>query len=168
MSIKTSVGTSTANSYIGVSDANTYFNSVHDADSWVNINTTNYSSTTAVREKKENLLIQATRELDDNLKFNGGKYNTGIYGDVTYYQALEFPRSSNVNNSGDIYIVDEVKDATCEQAIWILERGGKRVTEDGAVIQLQKVGDVPRHLLRYWINRQIQPCGRYKWQGSDA
>jgi hypothetical protein len=168
MAIRYSVGTSTANSYISVAAANTYFDVREQSAPWQNITSTTEGTSTAATTRKENLLIQATRELDRNLRFFGTKYNTGIVGDSANYQNLEFPRSTNLDNSGNEYILEEVKNATCEQALWLLERGGKRTNEDGVVIEKQLISDTAKMYLKFWIQRQIPSAGNPPWRGSNA
>ena len=71
MAIHTSVGTSTADSYVSVASANTYFNAHENADAWLDMGSTGTLSSTT---RKENLLKQATRELDRSFRFHEQKY----------------------------------------------------------------------------------------------
>jgi hypothetical protein len=128
MAIKTSIGTPTANSYVSVASADEYFAARENVTAWDTI-ASSTSSTTAVRTRKENVLIMSTREIDKNLMFFGSKYNQGVRGD-SEYQNLEFPRTTDFDANGDAYILDEVKYATYEQALWIMERQGNRRTAD--------------------------------------
>jgi len=163
MAIHTSIGTSTANSYISVASANEYFNTRENSDAWIDISS-EYSTNTEATTAKENLLIQATREIDRTFRFHENKYYQGIKGQDTY-QNLEFPRTSNVDADGNLYIPDEVKEATCEQALWIKERTGKRTAEDGTVVEAEIIGREAYNYLKGWINRQVKIYGKYEWQG---
>ena len=93
MAIHTSLGTPTADSYVSVASANSYFDALEDNTSWDSIDSTGTLSKTA---RRENLLKQATREVDRTYRFFDDKYNQGIKGQDTY-QALEFPRSGNID-----------------------------------------------------------------------
>jgi hypothetical protein len=167
MAIHTSIATPTADSYVSVASANTYFNNRDHSDAWLDITgTAMVGGTTAAREKKENLLKQATREIDRTYRFFSSKYYQGIKGESTY-QFLEFPRTENVDANANLYIPDEVKYATYEQALWVMERTGKRTNEDGAVIEPQFIGKEAFNYIKEWVNIQIKPTGKYSWQGSN-
>jgi hypothetical protein len=161
MSINISLGTSTADSYVSVGSANTYFNQREDADAWISISSG--TNSTAALARKENILKQATREIDRTFRFHSSKYNQGIRGQSTY-QNLEFPRSVNVDSSSNLILPFEIKFATYEQALWILERSGKRTSEDGAVNELQIIGDECKNYINPWINRQIEGDQPWKWK----
>jgi hypothetical protein len=165
MSINTSIGTPTANSYVSVSFANTYFLMREFSDQWANISA-NSTGTLSATTRKENLLKQATREIDREFRFQENKYYWGYIG-ADDYQALEFPRTSNLDADSNLYIPDEVKDATCEQALWIFERGGKRTDANGVVIAKQMIGDEAIGYLGKWITRNVQPYNNYVWKGSE-
>lgn len=165
MAIKTSIATPTANSYVSVASANTYFNSRANADAWNDISSST-SNTTTVRTTKENLLTQATREIDKTYRFFGSKYNTGIRGDSDY-QALEFPRSHDLLSDSTPYIEDEIKYSTYEQAVWILERQSSRKTEDGAIVKRPFIGSETYQYLKPFVLRSVQATGRWPHDGSD-
>jgi hypothetical protein len=164
MSINTTIGGATANSYVSVASADSYFSGRVNADSWndISLNTNSTAATT----QKENLLKQSTREIDRGLRFQDQKYYDVPLGNENY-QALEFPRSSTLDDDGDRIIPDEVKFATYEQSLWLKERGGKRTDTNGAVIQPQTLGDKAIEYINPWINRQVTPINRYPWQGSN-
>lgn len=155
-----SIGTPTADSYVSVSYANTYFTERIISDNWSNI-LTNSTGTLTATSKKEALLKQATREIDQNLRFCENKYSWGMFG-ASDYQKLQFPRRSNMDATGALYIPIEVKDATCEQALWIMERGGKRMDEKGQVIERQTISNETSNIIRHWIERMVQPIGQYR------
>jgi hypothetical protein len=165
MAIKTSLGTPTANSYVSVASADEYLNSRENADAWTNLTSTALGGTTAQRQEKENKLIQATREIDFNMRFNSKKYNQGIRGQDDY-QNLEFPRWGNQDANSDLFLPDEVKYGTYEQALWILERGGLKTVPEGQPIERMIIGTDTRRFFDPWINRQVTPTGKWSWQGS--
>jgi hypothetical protein len=165
MAIHTSIGTSTADSYVSVSYANTYFNERIFSDTWLNI-ASNSTSTLGTVARKENLLKQATREIDRALRFHENKYYLGDIG-ADDYQALQFPRSSNIDADGALYVPDEIKDATCEQALWIMERGGKRTDANGLVIDRQLISGEALGYIGKWSTRLVQPYNQYPWKGSE-
>lgn len=118
------------NSYVSVEDADEYFSTVLNSDSWIN----------AIYSDKEKALITATRSIE-KLKFQGIKAVVG--------QPLQFPRALYVgtnisfrptqyNNYLNGWMVQndipsEVKNAVCEEALSLLKGIPKR-------IQLQKQG----------------------------
>lgn len=162
MSIHVSVGTPTADSYVSAGFANSYFETVEINTGWTNLSV-NSTGTLSATTRKENLLKQATREIDNYFRFNGNKYWTYPYGDPNY-QALQFPRNYNFDDDGEVYIPDEVKYATCEQALWILERGGKKTTDEGVTIQRQMIGDEAMIYMRPHITKRVSYVGVPPWQ----
>ena len=160
MSIQTSIGTSTATSYVSVGSANTYFNSLEESILWTDMGSTGTLSKTT---RKENILKQATREIDRTYRFQQSKYNTGIIGQTTY-QALEFPRYGNVDVNDNLFIPDEIKYATYHQAYWILQRGSQRFNSDGTLVTPPLISKQGYSYMAPWINRGIRAVGRYEWQ----
>jgi len=160
MSIKTSIGTPTANSYVSVASANTYFRELEAGLLWDEISSSGTVSQTA---RKENLLKQATREIDNTYRFHDSKYNPGTIGQSNY-QALEFPRTSNIDADSNLYIPDEIKYSTYEQAGWILQRGQQRYTQDGTLITPPYFSNQAYNYMKGWINRGIKAVGSYSWQ----
>jgi hypothetical protein len=166
MAIKTSIGTPTANSYVSVASANEYLEARENNQAWVvDLTSTALGGTTAQRTTKENILIQATREIDHTHRYHSQKYNQGIIGQDTY-QNLEFPRWENVDDDSNIYIPDEVKYATYEQALWIRERSGVKTTVDGLTIQRQLMSIDSYNYLKPWVNRQASKTGKQPWRKS--
>jgi hypothetical protein len=164
MAIRTSLGTPTANSYVSVASADEYFNARENSNAWTDITSTAMGGTTAERTTKENLLIQSTRELDYNLRFSQGKYNLGIEGQDTY-QRLEFPRSGNVDANSNLFLPDEVKFATYEQALWVLNRGGMKTVPEGQPIERMIIGTDAYRYIDNWVNRQVKGTGKWSWMG---
>jgi hypothetical protein len=167
MAIRTSLGTPTANSYVSVASANSYFEVRDNSDAWDALSTSAFTNTsTGQRVAKEQLLIQATREIDFNLRFHSAKYNQGMKGQSTY-QNLEFPRWDNTDASANLYLPDEVKYATYEQALWIASRKGLKTTPEGQPIERQIIGGDAFRFISPWVNRQIESHGKWKWQGTQ-
>lgn len=162
MSLHLSIATSTADCYISVATADDYFEKRELSTSWDNISI-NSTGTLGTTERKERLLKQATREIDQAFNFVGSKYYTYPKGD-TNYQSLQFPRNSDYDVDGNLYIPDEVQYATCEQALWIMERGGKKTTNEGTVIERQLIGDEVEIYLKDYITRQVQCSGKWWWR----
>lgn len=164
MSINTDLGTPTANSYVSVASADAYFDERQNSDGWLNLST-NASTSTIATAAKESLLKQATREIDRSFRFHSGKYNQGIKGQDTY-QNLEFPRWENQDADGELFIPDEVKFATYEQALWITQRPGIKTFDVGETIERQIINIDAKNYLKDWINRQVRKVGKHEWEGS--
>ena len=165
MSIHISIGTSTADSYVSTASADAYFLAKENSDSWDNISNAS-TGTLGSTARKENLLKQATREMDRSMRFHESKYYNYPIGN-TSYQALQFPRSSNINDNSALYIPDEIKFATYEQALWVMIRDGKKTTNEGLVIDMPIIGKDAYDYLRLWLKRQVEGSGKWNWQGSD-
>lgn len=120
MALDASVGTPTANSYVIVLDADTYFGDRSNSSKWVS--TLN----------KEALLITASRLLDSQLKFDGFK--------VLQTQSMQFPRRDLTLSDGsllpDNIIPIEIQFATYELAY--LSIGSDR-TADNALAGIEQV-----------------------------
>lgn len=157
MSFNISVGTPTANSYSNVASANTYFRELEAGAKWNDIASTGTLSTTA---RKENLLKQATREIDNTFRFHSSKYNLGDIG-ADNYQNLEFPRSSNLDADSNLYIPAEIKYATYEQANWVMGRGTERYDNDGTLVSASMFSKTGYNFLKGWVNRGIKSFGSY-------
>lgn len=157
-------GSPTANSYISVDSADDYFEARGDSEYWLNMSGAS-TGTVSQASQKQRLLVQATREIDRTFRFHGGKYNTGIRG-ATDYQALQFPRESNTDNAGAVFIPDEIKDATCEQAIWISQRNPSRRQEGEERRVSTQFSDLSMVMLKPWITRMVLPTGSFPWEGS--
>jgi hypothetical protein len=165
MAIRTSIATPTANSYISVASANTYFTGRFNSDPWNDISSST-TNTTAVRQEKENLLIQAAREIDNTYRFNGSKYNQGIEGDSDF-QNLQFPRANDVDNDSDPFIKENIQFAALEQALWIRERATERKTEEGTLIDRAFIGKQTYLYLKPYITRTVPSSGNWPWQKSN-
>lgn len=92
------------NSYVTVEDADNYFSQKLDADFWEELDTV----------QKEKALITASRQID-LLPFLGVKFELN--------QPMSFPRIIQ----GKIYdMLDKVKEAVCEQAVYLLSENYKQ------------------------------------------
>lgn len=104
------IGSTSANSYVTVAQADTYFDERLNATPWTGAST----------DDKERALIMATRRLDQE-KFQGIK--------VAESQALDWPRYWATDDDGEEYESNEIpqpiKDATCELALRLLVDKGK-------------------------------------------
>lgn len=99
------------NTYVSLSDANAYFDTRLNSDAW----------TAASETDKEKALIMAARIMNE-FRYTGRKYN--------YTQPLAFPRLGTEHELSDgqlmlyavlITVPESVKNAQCEQAIYLLE-----------------------------------------------
>ena len=101
------VGSATANSYVAVADATTYFDERLNAGTW-----------STSDDDRARALIQATRRIDQE-RFRGEKVSSG--------QALKWPRYWALDDDGEEYstasIPQIVQDATCELALYLLNQG---------------------------------------------
>jgi len=159
--IKSSIGTATANCYVSEASANSYFDERYNSQAWDDLGGS--TNATAVSNLKAQILIQATRELDRTYRFHDSKYNNGPRG-ASDYQHLEFPRANDYDASGNVYIEQEVKFATYEQALWILQRTQPRREEGEAIVNRTIIGKDSYNYIRPFVNRQVKPNGRYIWQ----
>ena len=105
-------------SYVNLAEANEYFSSRLHADAWAEVSNAD----------KEKALAMATKAIDRQ-PLRGRKTETG--------QALAFPRYP------DTEIPEVVKEACCEEALAILERGNsqrKKLQQEG--VQSFSIGNL--------------------------
>jgi len=105
-----------ANSYVSVADATTYLAAnIHVSAAWVALST----------EQKENLLIWATRELDNRVDWKGSKTDPE--------SSLRWPRVGVFDRDGNLIADDvipkQLKDAVCELARYLM--AGDRSADTG-------------------------------------
>ncbi|MGH7177321.1 MAG: DnaT-like ssDNA-binding protein [Tepidisphaeraceae bacterium] len=133
MALVATVGAKTANSYASVAEAGAYFADHPLTATWT-------AKTTA---QKEQLLIQATRDIDTET-LSGFKYNDTIDTDGLPIQALHFPRADDVSSTGVLYIPIAVKKACYEQTIELARTGttATRLTLQAQGVVEAQVGDV--------------------------
>ena len=122
------------NSYISLSDADDYFSTRLNSDSW----------TDKSDDEKKKALITATKQIDYH-NFIGVKYDAD--------QSLEFPRRY-FHDIEPFYKYDQeitdgevpqsVKDATCEEAIALLELNNDIAKKQRAGIESESIGDTSR------------------------
>lgn len=127
MSLNATAGSSSAEAYCTVAEADTY-NVMHPATAdWTGTDT-----------EKENCIKVATRWLDERVSWNGTKETTT--------QALRIPRSSWVNLDNESIdattIPTAIKNATAELARHIKKDGDLGANADGKGITDLKVGSV--------------------------
>jgi len=105
MALDATVGGEDSNSYVTVSEADTYFENRTHASAWEQL------------ENKESYLITASKQLDWYISWKGTKQ----YDE----QAMDWPRSDALSSSGVEYPEDEipncVKEATFEMALSSLD-----------------------------------------------
>lgn len=109
-------GGASDNSYVSSTDADTYFASTLREPDWEGHN----------EDDRSRALIQATQNVErlggiqgdpdspDRALFAGAPHTADT-------QVLHFPRSSDVDDSLAVVIPQDLADAVCEQAIWLLE-----------------------------------------------
>ena len=126
-------GGASANSYVSLDDAETYFSKRLRATVW---------SGAASDDDKARALIMATADIDANARWDVSKTGWRTHSDG----ALEFPRVSVETRSGDAYYGSEVippflVEMTCEQALAHLV--GERTTDaDARGVTSVKAGEV--------------------------
>lgn len=170
LTVVATVGGASSNSYISRDDATTYFEGRLGASAW----------SSASNGDKDIALVQATRHIDRYHRFHGAKNSTA--------QALQFPR--DVQEEAVSALPQCVKDACCEEALWVLQnptRGGRsqRQQLQAEGVQSFGVGDLreefartsrdglcpeARDMLKDWISRtgsilaeREEPASRVWW-----
>jgi hypothetical protein len=132
MALDTTIMGENANSYVTVSYADAYFSKHFNA-----LKRTTWDALDF--DIKEQTLTQACWDLEQfrytvkgegnlaSLKWDSAQgrftaYSTPSKSPVRYsvYQALQFPRNSDIKSDGTIFIPDRVKMAQCEQAMYLI------------------------------------------------
>lgn len=158
MPLIATVGAVDANSYVTLGEAEAYFAARFDSDAFGELDPAD----------QEKALLQATREVDRR-RFKGCRHYIS--------QALKFPRQypyhrENPDSGTGVEIPRSVKEATCEQALWIAqhkETGGRNTRQklQAQGVTQSRVGNVAesfdgtqrslcpeaRELLERWIDR---------------
>jgi len=176
-----SVGTSTANSYLSVSEADDYFAGRLGTDLWDNLQTAG----------KQKVLVMATKRIDRE-RFGG---QVSFYG----VQALQWPRAAVVsrNYNADpgtapsfeptgFYYIDsntippELKQATCEQAMFYLKQNDDDTTIVGdydlETLSAYKIGPIDVSIknnikadrLPTVVKELIKAIGPNAWLGEQG
>jgi hypothetical protein len=126
MALDATVGGSTSNSYVIVQEADRYFNT-----HYITAKKTTWSA--LGQPQKESALKRACQQLE-TLKVLDDELSTGRlpialvidFGyDLTLHRAeinqkLQFPRNLDIDPTGQPYLPQEIKDAQCEQAVYLL------------------------------------------------
>ena len=107
--IDKTVGGPDSNSYVDIAFINQYAEDTFDTGEWDGL----------AADDKTRLALMATRIID-SMSFLGQKANTTPEGHDGY-QALEFPRSTNINSSGAKFIPLSVERAQAAQALYMAE-----------------------------------------------
>ena len=145
--LDSSVGTSTANSYVSVADADEYFSS--------HINSSLWDSQT----NKSDLLIYATQLLDQYMDWDGIRVNDESQ------QALEWPRI--VEDYPNNVIPKRVVQATCELALYVAQNGKAFNLADVSRVKVGPItididSDSSGFILPPQITRILLPVGSSK------
>ena len=111
MAIEATVGGENSNSYITLAEAEAYFAERLHADAWAGTS----------ESDKEKVLLTACRHLE-RLRYWDG--NQPAFSDPR--QRLTFPRTRDVDADGRYIIPQPVKDAQCEEALALLNRGAEQ------------------------------------------
>jgi hypothetical protein len=126
MALIDTIGGSTSDSYVSLTEANTFFNSHYltaKQEAWSGLSSA----------QKEMALKRATQILD-TLRVLDTEYGSGAMPnalvsyaghDITIHrqmvgQRLQFPRNIDIDVDDEAFIPQNVKDAQCEQAIYLL------------------------------------------------
>lgn len=108
-SIDKTVGGADSNSYVDVAFIEQYSEDSFDTGDWDALSA----------DDKTRIALMATRIID-SMSFLGQKADTTPEGHAGY-QALEFPRSTNVDSDGDKFIPISVQRAQAAQALYMAE-----------------------------------------------
>jgi hypothetical protein len=164
MTFNTEVGGASATSYVSVASADDYMTVREDSTPWDDL-LYNSTGTVTATSRKQSLLIQATREIDRTFRFFGSRDGNDLK-ESEDYQNLEFPRASDTDADGNLLIPDEVQYATCEQALWILQRNAVQTAQGENVVKLPKFSEQAYDYIKPWVTRAVMRIGRSPWQGS--
>jgi hypothetical protein len=164
ITFNTTVGGASATSYVSVGSADDYMATREESTPWDDISL-NSTGTLSATSRKQNLLMQATREIDKTWRFQGSRDGVEQKGSEDY-QNLEFPRGENYDADGTLLIPDEVKYATYEQALYIMQRNAVQTAEGENTVKLSKFSDIAYDYIKPWVTRAVMRVGNYSWQGS--
>ena len=110
--------------------------------------------------------MQATREIDNTFRFFGSRDGNDLAGSEDY-QNLEFPRGDDTDADGNLLIPDRVRYATCEQALWILQRNAVQTVQGENNVKLPKFSEQAYDYIKPLVSRAVIKVGSYKWMGSE-
>lgn len=138
MALDSTVGGSASNSYVTMAEANTYFTNHYLTAKKTLWNTLGGPQKESVL-KRACQLLETLLVLDDQL--STGRLPVALVVDLgydlsvhrsEYNQRLQFPRNLDVDLTGAPFVPQEVKDAQCEQAVYML------AFDDTTLITLQQ------------------------------
>lgn len=126
MALDTTVGGANSDSYVSVTEANAYF-----ATHWSTAKNTLWNTLNGVQ--RERVLRAACQVLEGlrclDAEYGGGALPTALmdleHYDVTIHrlgftQKLQFPRNIDIDANNVGFIRQEIKDAQCEQALYLI------------------------------------------------
>lgn len=113
MALVATVGAATSNSYVTQTEADSYFASgMHEGNvDWAAV---------ADSDGQDEFLIKATYHIDRQ-RLKGSKADNTLDGSGVPSQALHFPRAED-NDTGTEFIPIEIKQATYEQALFLIRQ----------------------------------------------
>jgi len=124
--IDATVGGADSNCYITTANANAYFADTLREAGWDECSS----------DDRERALIQATQQIE-RLRLHG------TAADTITPQALHFPRSTDYDTDGETYIIpDDIEDAICEQAMYLLQQQANPELLDRRTLQAQGVRSI--------------------------
>ena len=146
MALTCTPGGASDNSYVTLAQADAYYDDTLRSAAWEA-----FGDMT-----KSTALIQATADIErlggakaDDLSparalFVGSPYATteDSGGTIITSQALHFPRTSDVDANGAVFIPQALRDAVCEQALWLLEQDANPPLLDRAALQAAGITSV--------------------------
>lgn len=145
----TSWGGGTSNSYVSLTDANSFVTySVVNNSAWAD----------ATPEQRVAAVLEASRDVDSRQYLGRRKYSV---------QLLEFPREIDASypwsrttyqsaslSDSEARMKEDVKQATCYQALWILQQSGRNQHQEAAMAGISEV------------EREVGPIReRYRYRG---
>ena len=155
-------GGSADNCYVTLAESEAYWENTLDEAGWEGFG----------NDDRERALIGATAEIEAlggakrrNLSpsralFDGEPYATASEsgGTWTQDQALHFPRTSDYDENGDVYIPQPVHNAVCEQAVWRLQRRAETPLVDRIALQAEGVRSMSVDgLLETYVATKVPP-----------
>jgi hypothetical protein len=135
MSIDATVAGVAANSYVTLAEAATYFTNRMNFATWDN------------STEQEEALLMACAKLE-TYDYVGIPLNNTLMEDgyvTTIIQALKWPRchvdGTKIRNYPTTIIPQQIKNAQCETALWLIQSGGVGVAVAAGAVESLKIGD---------------------------
>lgn len=150
MALIATVGGSTSNSYVTLAEAETFFAShflIAKTSTWATLSD----------GQKEAALKRATQQLDSlrilDTEYGSGALPTALVAyegyELTIHrqmvnQRLQFPRNIDIDENDDAFVPQNVKDAQCEQAVYLLtfDEGALATQMSGIKVETVAAGSV--------------------------